>query len=354
MRKMYLAGMLMLVLLLAACNNDDNPEIDEIIITDTPLPGITQTVTNPPTQIVMVVTAPPPTGVLLVPVTFTPTGYVAPPTTSPEPLIVTATPPPGALLVPVTFTPEGSDPDEPVSPEPAPSTTPELDGSPESDSSITASPPTTIPAPVMIGPDNDSATPPVTFSPIQLPTTSPTQPSPTPTPVPPTPTPHPPGFPTDTVAQVQMAEQVFEHGRMFWFRHNRQIWVMQANTDDPNSGNWFCYFDTFEEGQAEFDPDLIPPTDTTEQLYQPRRGFGKLWRENAQIQNGLGWATTPEFELTSDYVYVPGGQMAGTTFTAGPGTHHLRTLDYEEVLFYEVDRRGDCMGGTWRLIPNPQ
>ncbi|MBN2306003.1 MAG: cache domain-containing protein, partial [Anaerolineae bacterium] len=123
-----------------------------------------------------------------------------------------------------------------------------------------------------------------------------------PTPAPGTPTPRPEIFPTDVTAQVQIVEQVFEHGRLFWIMHSRQIWVMQAAPDDPNGGDWFCYNDTFIDGEMETDPALVPP----EGMYQPRRGFGKLWRTNPDIKTGLGWGLTPEFDLTSSYTYIAG------------------------------------------------
>jgi hypothetical protein len=160
-------------------------------------------------------------------------------------------------------------------------------------------------------------------------------------------TPAPEMFPTNTVAEVPLAEQVFEHGRMFWIRHSRQIWVMVASEDNENAGDWYCYNDTFEEGEEEIDPSLIAP----EGMYQPRRGFGKLWREHQDFKDALGWAITPEFELTSNYTYIPGGYMEGEQYLAGPGEHRLTTLYNDTVSFFEGDIRGDCQGGTWRIAP---
>jgi len=150
-------------------------------------------------------------------------------------------------------------------------------------------------------------------------------------------TPRPDIFPTNVTAVLDIAEQVFQHGRMFWLRHNRQIWVM-VDDPDPNfpGGDWYCFNDTFLEGEPETDPSLVPPADN---LIQPRRGFGKIWRTHPDIQNGMGWAITPEFELTSPYTYI------------GPGEHRLTTLYGESISFYEQDIRGDCLGGTWRLTP---
>lgn len=160
------------------------------------------------------------------------------------------------------------------------------------------------------------------------------------------PTPQPEMFPTNVNTQVQAAEQVFENGRMMWIRFNRQIWVMVANEGDPNSGDWYCYLDTFEEGEPEIDPELEPPS---EDLIQPRRGFGKIWRNNPDLQEALGWAITPEFELTSNYTYIAGGTIENGEYYPGPGEHRLTTLYDETISFYEGDIRGDCQGGTWHL-----
>ncbi len=173
-------------------------------------------------------------------------------------------------------------------------------------------------------------------------------PSVTPAPAQPTPTPQPAGFPTNTVSEVQLAEQVFEHGRMFWIRHTRQIWVMvNVPPDNEYGGDWFCYNDTFQEGEPEIDQKLVPP----EGMYQPRRGFGKLWRNRTELKEALGWAITPEFELTSAYVYIAGGYMQGGQYVPAPGEHRLTTLYNENISFFEQDIRGDCLGGTWRKAP---
>jgi len=182
-----------------------------------------------------------------------------------------------------------------------------------------------------------------------LPTPTPT-PTITPTLLPASPTPRPDIFPTNTVAQVQVAEQVFEHGRMFWIRHTRQIWVMvNVPQDNSTGGDWFCYNDTFQEGEAEIDASLVPP----EGQYQPRRGFGKLWRARDDLNNRLGWALTPEFELTSNYTYIAGGTVQGGQYLPGPGEHRLTTLYHEVISFFEADIRGDCQGGTWRMTAAP-
>ncbi|WP_119067316.1 hypothetical protein [Aggregatilinea lenta] len=152
-------------------------------------------------------------------------------------------------------------------------------------------------------------------------------------------------FPTPVNTQVQIAEQVYETGRMFWIRPTREIWVMANSADDPNRGDWYCFNDTFEEGEPEIDSTITAP----EGLIQPRRGFGKLWRNNETIHDAVGWATTPELELTSNYTYVFGGYVQDGQYYPGPGEHRLTTFEGQTISFFEGDIRGDCQGGTWKL-----
>lgn len=147
----------------------------------------------------------------------------------------------------------------------------------------------------------------------------------------------PDAFPTQTVAQVQVAEQVFEGGRMFWLQPVAQIWVLIV--DEEGGGRWLRYEDTFVEGtDLEIDPALNAP----EGMIQPERGFGKLWRETPNVRDALGWAITPEFGYISEYRYMPGGQMQSGDYIAGPGWHMLLSLNSEAFCFFEET-------GLWRL-----
>lgn len=135
-------------------------------------------------------------------------------------------------------------------------------------------------------------------------------------------------FPTQTITQIQVAEQVFEKGRMFWLEPVKQIWVLVGEDE----GKWTRFQDTFEEGEPEMDPSLVAP----EGLQQPLRGFGKLWRENREVRNTLGWAVTPEFGYVSNYEYHPGGEInqAGE-YNAAPGYHIVFSLYGERFRFSE-------------------
>lgn len=83
------------------------------------------------------------------------------------------------------------------------------------------------------------------------------------------------------------AFQPFERGSMLWRQDTQEIDVLH---DD---GTWRAYEDTWDESQPTHDPDLVPPAG----LYQPMRGFGKVWREQPGVEAGIGWATEGESGL---------------------------------------------------------
>ncbi len=152
------------------------------------------------------------------------------------------------------------------------------------------------------------------------------------------PTPLPPGFPTPVIARIQVVEQLFERGRMFWLQPNQEVWVLTVTGE--GRGTWQVFQDTFTEGEAESDTSLTPPSDG---LIQPIRGFGKIWREVPGLRDALGWAVTPEFGYLSDYQYNAGGSIDGQgQYIPGSGYHVLYSLYGEQFRFNEAD-------GTWQL-----
>lgn len=93
------------------------------------------------------------------------------------------------------------------------------------------------------------------------------------------------GCPLAAPTLVQMARQSFQNGRMFWREDEGAIYVLL------NDGTWRSFEDTFEEGQPEIDESITAPDD----LYQPIRGFGRIWREQLGGPDAaIGWATLPE------------------------------------------------------------
>jgi hypothetical protein len=145
-------------------------------------------------------------------------------------------------------------------------------------------------------------------------------------------------YPTPTFSQIQVAEQVFEGGRMFWLQPSRQIWVMVENGEF--AGNWYVFDDTFVDGEMEFDASLAPP----EGFLQPVRGFGKVWRDQTQLREALGWAIANEFGYVSGYEYHPGGALNDRgLYEAEPGYHILFSQTNQQIYFDEVTQ-------TWHYV----
>ena len=143
-----------------------------------------------------------------------------------------------------------------------------------------------------------------------------------------TPTPDP--FPTPVEGQIYVAEQRFEDGWMFWLQPVGQLWVLTVS--EENRGVWSVYEDTFIEGQPEIDPEIVPP----EGKYQPERGFGKLWRENPEVRDAIGWALDVELGHTTNYEYHAGGTVnSELEYEAGPGYHLVLSLFGDTFRFNE-------------------
>lgn len=81
--------------------------------------------------------------------------------------------------------------------------------------------------------------------------------------------------------EVEAAFQAFEGGYMLWRGDTNKIYVLYLD------GSYNVYDDTYTEGDTVGLPD-VPP----EGLFQPQRGFGKLWTENVGVRDRLGWATS--------------------------------------------------------------
>lgn len=101
------------------------------------------------------------------------------------------------------------------------------------------------------------------------------------------------------------AEQPFEGGVMIWLEATDSIYVFY---DDQR---WQRLDDTWSEELPESDPNLVPP----EGRFQPIRGFGKVWREQPEIRQRLGWALGVELAFGSLLQeQLPEEEGAGVTF----------------------------------------
>ena len=88
---------------------------------------------------------------------------------------------------------------------------------------------------------------------------------------------------------VQAAEEKTQGGVLFWRQDTLTIYALR------NDGTWQAYPDTWQAGVHPESWGYAPPAG----LYEPIRGFGKLWREQLGGPGGaFGWGTEPERGLS--------------------------------------------------------
>lgn len=157
-------------------------------------------------------------------------------------------------------------------------------------------------------------------------------------------------LPTPLVCQAQVIQQDFENGAMFWVGGTVEERCSTDHDFTPGSGliwvalfeggrrDWLVYTDEWVEGvDPEDDASISAPAG----LNQPRRGFGKVWREELddEQRDALGWATTEELAFVTTYRYDVGGWFNDEgEFETAPGLHRLRAMDGDEFFFYEPGR----------------
>jgi len=95
------------------------------------------------------------------------------------------------------------------------------------------------------------------------------------------------GLPTSAERTEAGVFQEFEGGYMFYRTDTRTIIVYKY--DAQFTGNWVGFKDTWVEGQ-----DSGGGRAPAQDRFFPRRGFGKVWRDNPAVQQLLGYAMTPE------------------------------------------------------------
>lgn len=181
------------------------------------------------------------------------------------------------------------------------------------------------PTPTEEGVPTEEPTPTETLVPTIAPTNT-LEPLPTDTPVPPTETPIPP-TPTPTLdpcpatpsdqfsgalendealrerigcaqaapQEIAITEMSFERGSMIRVPRGNAATIYVIRRDrNSNVASWSAYPDTWQEGDDEGGGD-----DGSGQY--PTRGFGKIWNENLDVGNALGYATSSERSTTGIY-----------------------------------------------------
>ena len=109
--------------------------------------------------------------------------------------------------------------------------------------------------------------------------------------------------------------QDFEGGRVLLYAPDPSYPVDQRGTlyIIYNDGEWITMPDTWDTSQPVDDPNIVIPKG----LYQPVKSIGKVWRENAEIRDRLGFAYEPESKFTGRmqlYSTQPGQPQGDTHF----------------------------------------
>lgn len=107
------------------------------------------------------------------------------------------------------------------------------------------------------------------------------------------------GCATAPEVSVWSGEEWFQGGYMFWRDDTDTIYVLY------NNNTWQSFADTWTSSEPETDPAIVPPHG----LFQPKRGFGKVWRNNPAVRSTLNWATTEERGFQGAAQAFNGGTM---------------------------------------------
>ena len=139
--------------------------------------------------------------------------------------------------------------------------------------------------------------------------------------------------PADDAVETRGSIMQFERGYMIWLQSEDAIYVLYTGERTPR---WEAFDDTFIEGMPETDPDLEsqrPPY-----TFQPRRGMGKVWREQDEVRRRLGWAVAEyEFPYT---VQVQSGEQTGLYIAERLGGLFHLDAEGADWALYDEDIQG--------------
>lgn len=137
--------------------------------------------------------------------------------------------------------------------------------------------------------------------------------------------PAPQRCPRDAAVSPAAAQQEFEGGRMIWLQPEHKIIVLFdhtiAGSDAPQMR---VYDDTWVEGEPESDPEIEAPEDRL----QPVRGFGKVWRENLEVRERLGWALGPESAYATTWQFEFNESIGTTSYLQLHSGEVVRLIGY--------------------------
>ncbi len=99
-------------------------------------------------------------------------------------------------------------------------------------------------------------------------------------------------FCPEPVKVLEAIGQDFEGGRAYRYAPDPSYPADQRGTVYViyNDGEWVTYPDNWDSSQPSNDPNLVVPNGR----YQPVDSIGKVWRENTDVRDRLGWAYEPQ------------------------------------------------------------
>lgn len=120
-------------------------------------------------------------------------------------------------------------------------------------------------------------------------------------------------FCPEPVKILDAVGQDFEGGRVYRYAPDPAYTADQRGTVYViyNDGEWLTFPDGWDASQPSSDPSLVVPNGR----YQPVDSIGKVWRENADVRNRLGWASEPQSKFLGrmQAYLVQSGMPAGDT-----------------------------------------
>jgi hypothetical protein len=96
------------------------------------------------------------------------------------------------------------------------------------------------------------------------------------------------GCATGPSASTKFSHQLFEGGQMIFRKDVQAIYVLYYVDN-----TWEQFPDTYTEGEPWYLNEMNPPPDRK----QPIKGFDRVWENNPQVLNKIGWALRDEVGL---------------------------------------------------------
>ena len=112
------------------------------------------------------------------------------------------------------------------------------------------------------------------------------------------------GCPVEHEKGFNAVEQGFEYGYVVNNLDTKNMYILFGYI-----GKWTTYPDTWQEGvDPVYNPSLVPPAG----YYQPEYGIGKMWRNEDNYSQRLGWAIWPQRPVAASAQKFEHGEMLWT------------------------------------------